>query len=100
MKKTKTKKKINLDHLSQLAKLKLTPQEKKRFQKQLVEILNYVAQLNEIKTEKVVPTSQTTGLENVFRNDEPTPSLTTEEVLGNAPAKHNDFFKVKAVLEK
>ena len=98
--KTKNKKKINLDHLAQLAQLKLTSPEKKRLGKELAEILKYVEQLNKVKTKKIKPTSQTTGLENVFRDDKPTPSLTTKEVLRNAPAKHNGFFKVKAVLEK
>lgn len=87
-------------HVAKLAKLTLTPQEVKKFQKQLSDIIDYVNQLNELDTAGVEPTDQVTGLENVFRKDETEPSLTQKETLSGAKEKHNNFFKVKAILEK
>lgn len=87
-------------HVAKLARLSLIPEEIKKFQEQLSEILDYVNQLKEVNTENVEPTSQVTGLENVFRNDEVMPSLRVEEALSSAPAKMNNFFKTKLVLEK
>ncbi len=89
-----------VEHLAQLAQLTLTSQERQKLQKQLSEILDYVGQLNKLKTAEVEPTSQVTGLENVFRQDEPSPSLSQKEVLSEAKETKNSFFKVKAVFER
>lgn len=91
--------KVDINHLAKLASLPLTNEEKKKFEKQLGETLEYVKRLEEINTKNVEPTSQVTGLENVVREDEASPSLSQEEVLVNAKSKHNGFFKVKAILD-
>lgn len=87
-------------HVVHLADLKLGPKEIKKFQKQLSEVLDYFNVLKKLNTKKVEPTSQVTGLENVFREDKPRPSLSQEEVLSGAKEKHNNFFRVKAIFEE
>jgi aspartyl-tRNA(Asn)/glutamyl-tRNA(Gln) amidotransferase subunit C len=87
-------------HVAALAKLSLTSQETAKFQKQLSAILDYVALLNEVKTDKVEPTSQVTGLENVFRKDERGTTLTQEEALSGVKEKHQGRFKIKAIFEQ
>ena len=65
-------KKISPDdvkHLAQLAKLKLSAEEVARFAPQLEEIVQFFEQLQEVNTKHVLETSQTTGLENVWRED-------------------------------
>ena len=89
-----------VEHVAKLAKLSLTPQEVKKFQSQLSEVLDYIDVLKKIDTKGVEPTSQVTGLENVFRSDEPGPSLQTEEVLKNAKEKNDNLFMIKAILKK
>lgn len=91
--------KINIAHVAQLANLPLSEEEKKKFEKQLDETLDYVKQLEEIDTKGVEPTSQVTGLENVFREDQTAPSLSQDEALKNAKKTHNGFFIVPAILE-
>ncbi|KKR30755.1 MAG: Aspartyl/glutamyl-tRNA(Asn/Gln) amidotransferase subunit C [Candidatus Gottesmanbacteria bacterium GW2011_GWC2_39_8] len=86
-------------HVAKLAKLGLTDQEAEKFKDQLSEILGFVDELKSLDTKGVEPTSQVTGLLNVFREDVVTPSLSQEEALSNAPDKHNGYFKVKAVRE-
>lgn len=61
--------------VARLANLELTEEEVKKFRTQLSEVLQYVEKLKEVNTEKVESTSQVTGLENVFREDEIKPSL-------------------------
>lgn len=64
--------KLTLDqvrHLARLARLTLTPEEENRFCKELTDILRYVETLQEVNTDNVQPTSQVTGLCNVFRFD-------------------------------
>lgn len=90
--------KIDVSHVAKLANLPLSPLEKNKFEKQLSEILNYVEKLKEVDTKNVETTSQVTGLENITREDNTTPSLTQSEALVNAKNQHNGFIKVKAIL--
>ena len=87
-------------HVAKLAGLILALQEIRKFQKQLSEILDYISQLNELDTTKVKPTSQVTGLENVFREDKPRPSLSQKEVLSGAKNTEKGMFKIKAIFEE
>lgn len=91
----------DVKHVVKLAKLKLTPEEEKKLAPQLVKILDYISQLSKVSTENIMPTSQVTGLTNVYREDEIDTSrmLTQEQALSNAPATHNGFVKVKAIFE-
>jgi aspartyl-tRNA(Asn)/glutamyl-tRNA(Gln) amidotransferase subunit C len=57
-------------HVADLARLTLTPAEISKFQKQLSEVVNYISRLQQVETQGVLPSSQTTGLENVLRPDE------------------------------
>ena len=90
--------KIDVGHIAKLANLPLKPSERDKFEKQLSEILTYVKKLKKIDTENVETTSKVTGLENVTREDETTPSLSQEEALSNTKSHHNGLFKVKAIL--
>jgi len=90
--------KFDVSLVAKLANLPLTDEEKEKLEKQLEETAAYVEELDEVDTANVEPTSQVTGLENVTREDEITPSLPQEEALKNAKATHNGLFKVKGVL--
>ena len=91
----------DIAHIAKLANLILTAQEETKFASQLTAILDFVSKLQEIPTKNVIPTSQVTGLVNVFREDEVDESriLSQKEALANAPASHKGFFQVKAVFE-
>lgn len=90
--------KIDIEHVAKLANLTLSPAEKKMFEKQLSEVLEYINKLNEVDTKSVPPIGQITGLENATREDIPTPSLSQEDALANSPRTHNGFFEVDAVF--
>ncbi len=87
-------------HVAKLAKLELTPPEMKKFQEQLSQVLDYVDILKKLDTQKIEPTSQVTGLENVFRHDEVGESLSSKEALLNAPRQADGLFLVEAILKK
>lgn len=100
-KKKKTELTTNqVKHVARLAGLTLSKKEIAKFQKQLSDILDYVAQLDEVDTSKVEPSSQVTGLENIFRDDRATPSFPQDEVLSGAKEKHNNFFKIKGIFDE
>ncbi|MFH1864086.1 MAG: Asp-tRNA(Asn)/Glu-tRNA(Gln) amidotransferase subunit GatC [bacterium] len=93
--------KIEVEHVARLAKLELTPNEITKFQGQLSKIVDYISQLSKVDTSSLEPTSQTTGLENVFRIDEIKTSgcLSQQETLSGTDKTRNGYFVVDAVLE-
>lgn len=99
MKSKKNKIKIDIKHVAKLSKLNLSATEVEVFTSQLGKIINYVNELNEVETDSVEPTSQTTGLVNIKRNDKITPSLAQKEALSQKDNTHNGYFVVPMVLE-
>jgi|SRR5215472_6118464 aspartyl-tRNA(Asn)/glutamyl-tRNA(Gln) amidotransferase subunit C len=89
-----------VDHVAELARLGLSEEERERFRDQLSAILGYVAQLNELDTSQVPPAAQVVPLENVTRPDEVRPSLSLEQVLANAPARFDAYFRVPPVFDE
>lgn len=89
-------------HITNLARIELTENEITRLQSLLSETLEYIDILNKLDLKNIVPTSQITGLENVWREDRigETQTLTQNEVLSNAPQKENGYFKVPLVIAK
>lgn len=85
-------------YVAKLARIKIPEDNLDDFTQQLDKILNYIEKLNQLDTQNVAPTSHVLGLKNVFRKDEPKPSLANEEVLRNAPEKENGHFKVPRII--
>jgi len=77
-----------------LAGLRLSPAERKKMREELAKILAYFQKLQEVPTEGVPPFSPLPGQVNVLREDEPSPSLSQEEALQNAPDRSDDYFRV------
>ncbi len=90
---------IDVEHVAKLANLPLDGKRLDILRKQLTETLLYIERLNEIPTDEVEPTSQVTGLTNVTRDDTVSASLPQEAAVGNAPATHNGYIVVDAILE-
>ncbi len=88
----------DVEHIAALARLEFSEQEKEKFTHQLNDILKYVEKMNELDTSNVEPLSHVIELQNVFREDKVKPSTPTEDVLKNAPAKTEKYFKVPKVI--
>jgi aspartyl-tRNA(Asn)/glutamyl-tRNA(Gln) amidotransferase subunit C len=86
--------------VAKLARLELSADDLARMQAQLSEILDYVATLNELDTDGVEPLAHPLPIENVFRPDEPTPSLPPDAALQNAPNRVGNYFGVPAVFDE
>jgi len=89
-------------HVAKLANLHLTEDEVEKFTKQLAAVLDYMQEIGQVDVEGVKATSQTTGLTNVFRLDDPSKNetLKVEEALSGTETTYNNYFKVGAILEK
>ena len=89
-----------LEHISKLALLDLSDEEKNKLAKELGDILNYFKKLNDLDTTEVKPmTHPIEGLKNVFREDIPWKSLSNEEALKNAKHTKEGYFKASRVLK-
>lgn len=91
---------MELKNILKLAGLDLTEKEKLLYQKQIEEVIEFnMSKLRGLEVKDIEPTFQTTSSRANLSEDEPRPSLSTEEVLANARNKENDLFKVKAIFE-
>ena len=92
--------KTDVLHVAKLAKIEITGKEVEKYSEQLSKVVDYFSQLSEVDTEKVEPTSQTTGLENVTRPDlvKTENCLTQDEVVSGTDGIYNGYFKVGAIL--
>ncbi|MGH3734603.1 MAG: Asp-tRNA(Asn)/Glu-tRNA(Gln) amidotransferase subunit GatC [Micromonosporaceae bacterium] len=87
-------------HLARLARLAVTESELDTFAGQLDVILQSVARVGEVAADDIPPTSHSVPLTNVFRDDEPRPSLTPDAVLAGAPDADQGRFRVPRILDE
>ena len=88
----------DVEHLSKLASLPLTDEQKEKFASQLSSVLDTFAKLQTVDTENVEPFL---GIQasKPLREDVPRTSLTKQEALSNSRYTHNDLFVVDAIFE-
>jgi len=89
-----------VEHIANLARLKLTNLEKKQYSGQLSDILDFMEKMKEVDTSKVEETSQVTGLKNITREDEVIESGIDKELVKTAPESNGGYIKVPKILEK
>ena len=88
-----------LDHLSELAKMKLSEEEKRLFLKDLNRILDYFSIIDEVDASNIEPACHILGLSNVMREDEINGDpLTQDEALSNAPQKEEGYIKAPRMV--
>jgi len=87
-------------HIARLARLGVTEEDVEHFSGQLSSILDYFEELQQVDTDDVPPTAYAFHLQNVLRSDETAPCTDHDDVMANAPAQENGYFRVRAVLEE
>ena len=86
--------------VAKLARLELADADLARLQPQLSAILDYVDQLQQLNTAGIEPLAHPLPIANAFREDVPSPSLSVDDALANAPNRIGNYFGVPAVFEK
>ena len=81
-------------HVAKLARLELTEGELERLTLELGAILEAVGKVAELDLDDVPPTSHPLDLVNIWREDEPRPSLGLDDVFANAPGREGNLFRV------
>lgn len=88
---------LDVDHMAELARIELTPEEKTLYAGQLTDIFGWMNELNKADTSSA--SADIPGHESILREDKPVPFEDREAMLKNAPDREGDFIKVKKVLE-
>lgn len=90
-----------IQNIAKLARLAITEEEIEKYQSQLSSVLSYMEILNEVDTSGVLPTSQVTGLEDVFRADEirNSDNATRRAIIEQFPQRDGDALVVPPVFE-
>lgn len=85
--------------IAELARLELAPEDAALFARQLTAILEYAAQVQQVNTDGVPPTT-TAGALTVWRDDTPQDPLRRDIVLDEAPEASRDagLFRVPKVI--
>jgi len=91
----------DVKHIAKLARLGLTQNEIRKFQKELSSILNYIEKLKEVDISKAEPTSHPIEVKNVMRDDEvrSTKSEVRKKIMDLAPETKEGYLKVKSILK-
>ncbi len=90
---------IDVEKVATLARLDISDANKAKLQKDMVGILEYVEQLQELDVEGIEPTAHAAQLRNVMRDDVSQPSFEREVMLSNAPLTVDDeLVRVPQVL--
>ncbi|MDH7596910.1 MAG: Asp-tRNA(Asn)/Glu-tRNA(Gln) amidotransferase subunit GatC [Methanothrix sp.] len=88
----------DVEHISWLASIRVSEEEREELVAQFNTILDYFQQLDEVDTEGVEPTYRVVDLANVFREDVPGESLSQEEALRNAPRREEGYFRSPRIV--
>ena len=90
---------LNVAYVARLARINLTEDEAKTFQKQLDDVLKYVEKLRQVDVTGIDAAAHALPVFNVFRDDAPRDWFTAEQALSNAPRQANGLFVVPKVVE-
>jgi len=87
-----------VEHVAELARLRLEPEQVDRLTGQLNQILGYMDKLNQLDTGEVPSTNHALELTGAWREDEVRPSLDREKGLANAPESDGQSFVVPRII--
>ena len=86
-------------HIAGLARLMLSEEETDQMARDLDQILDYVATLDELDTEGIEPTAHAIPLETPLRPDEPVPGMDPALAMATAPQSEGSAFVVPKVID-
>ncbi|MCK5520858.1 MAG: Asp-tRNA(Asn)/Glu-tRNA(Gln) amidotransferase subunit GatC [Candidatus Marinimicrobia bacterium] len=90
--------KKDVEHIAELAKLKLSESEIERYSGQLGDILDYIEQINELDLGNVEPLNSVLDAVNISEEDIIQKTLSREDVMSNNPAGGKKYFTVPRVI--
>lgn len=94
--------KEEVQHIAQLARIRIGEKDVEKFQEDLSEILDYFTVLQEADVSRVEPMTHSIALESVSREDiaHPGNPALLQKLTGMFPAVREGFLKVKAIFSR
>ncbi len=89
----------DVEHVARLARLALSEAELERMRGELAAILHYIDKLRAVDVDDVEPTSHAVPLVNVMREDGVESPFDHEAMMGNAPDRSGESFRVPRIIE-
>jgi aspartyl-tRNA(Asn)/glutamyl-tRNA(Gln) amidotransferase subunit C len=86
-------------HVARLARLNLDETELLSLQGELNALIGYFADIQDIDTDGVVPSSHAVAVQNIWSDDVILDSLPQAEALRNAPLSKAGLFVVPTIIE-
>ncbi len=87
-----------LEHVADVARIRLSEEEIKKFLPQLKESLEFFFKLNEVNTDNVKPSFQPVELKNAVRDDIEKECLSQNDALSLTEHKKDGYFKGPKVV--
>lgn len=87
-----------IEHVAEVARLKLSKREIEKFTPQLKEILEAFSKIAKVNTDKIKESFQPIELKDFMREDIEEKSLSQEEALSLTKHKKNGYFKGPKVI--
>jgi len=91
----------DVKHIAKLARLGITDEEARKFEKDLSSVLGYIDSLNKVNVKRVEPTfhpSEHYFKKNVMREDISEDQEVADDLIKVAPDKKDRHIKVKSVF--
>ena len=88
-----------VEHLAHLSRLDFDDDSKEKMKFDFEKMLDFVAKLEEVDTDNVVPLSYMSSELNVLREDKVEHMLTQEQALKNAPVNDTDYIRIPKVID-
>jgi aspartyl-tRNA(Asn)/glutamyl-tRNA(Gln) amidotransferase subunit C len=85
-------------HIATLAHLTLTPEQLETQSQNLTAILDYMDRIKGLDLANIPATARVTDEQNVWREDQITPSLSQADALRGAKRTHQGYFVVDSIF--
>ncbi len=85
--------------VARLARIRITDEEAVKLQGELSGILDWVRQLDEVKTDGVEPMTRVVAMKLRKREDKVTDGEIADDIVKNAPETEDHYFVVPKVVE-
>lgn len=92
--------KKDVEYVAELARLSFDEDEKEGLAEDLNQILSYVEKLGELDTENEDIIVNPYYIENKFREDEVTSSMSLEDVIKNVPETLEEYVLVPTIIKE
>ncbi|MBW2272933.1 MAG: Asp-tRNA(Asn)/Glu-tRNA(Gln) amidotransferase subunit GatC [Deltaproteobacteria bacterium] len=88
-----------VQYIAGLARISLSEDEVRQMARDMDQILDYVATLEELDTQGIEPTAHAIPLDTPVREDEAVPGIDPELAVGGAPQRAGTAFVVPKVID-